>query len=206
MSDSQKTYTYSADWIHKHEDIYHWNLYWHQLDLIRSRLKEGDRILEIGVGTKFTANLLKSKGYEVVTMDIDADKNPDIVANIVEDELKEEFDYVLAFEVFEHIPFEDFTMVLDKIKRICRKGLLISVPRNEKHWLKMSVELPGRKTYGFRIATLRKKIISKLHHWEIDFPPYSKNMVEKTFREHQFSVELCRKVASYYFYALNPGD
>jgi len=202
MNNSQSKYTYASEWIHKLENFLHWTYYWHQADLIRSKIKEGDRILEIGVGTKFTANYLRSKGFEVVTMDIDPDKKPDIVGNIVEDELKEDFDYVLAFEVFEHIPFDDFKQVLGKLGRICRKGLLISLPRNEKQWLKLTAELPGKKTYGFRIATLRKKIISEHHHWEVDFPPYSKKMLEQTFRDFQFSVEDCRKVSSLYFYSL----
>jgi ubiquinone/menaquinone biosynthesis C-methylase UbiE len=202
MSESNNIYQYSSDWIHKHENLHHWMLYWHQVDMVRSRIKEGDRILEIGVGTKFTSNYLKSKGFEVVTMDIDPDKKPDIVGNVVQDELKEEFDYVLAFEVFEHIPFGDFRKVLDKIHRICRKGLLISLPRNEKQWLKLSAELPGRKTYGFRFATLRKKIITRHHHWEVDFSPYTKSMLENTFRDHRFLVEDCRRVSSLYFYAL----
>jgi len=199
-------YNYSSEWIHKHEKLHHWIYYWHQVDLVRSQIKEGDRILEIGVGTKFTSNYLKSKGFEVVTMDIDPEKKPDIVGNIVEDELEDEFDYVLAFEIFEHIPFEDFKKVLGKIKRICRKNLLISVPRNEKQWLRLSIELPGRKTFGFRLATLRRKIITKHHHWEVDFPPYSKDMLEKTFRDHQFHVELCRKVSFLYFYSLTQRD
>ena len=202
MSNSENIYAYSSDWIHAHENLQHWILYWHQVDMLRSRIKEGERILEIGVGTKFTSNYLKSKGFEVVTMDIDPEKKPDIVGNIVLDELKEEFDYVLAFEVFEHIPFEDFRKVLGKINRICRKKLLISVPRNEKQWLRLTAELPGRKTYGFRIRTLRNKIITKHHHWEVDFSPYTKSKLEQTFRDQQFLVEECRKVSSLYFYAL----
>ncbi|MEN8202212.1 MAG: methyltransferase domain-containing protein [Bacteroidota bacterium] len=202
MKNTNSIYTYASGWIHKQENIHHWMYYWHQINLVRSRIKEGDRILEIGVGTKFTSDYLRSKGFEVVTMDIDPDKKPDIVGNIVEDELKEEFDFVLAFEVFEHIPFEDFVKVLAKIHPICRKNLLISLPRNEKQWLKLTAELPGRKTYGFRITTLRRKVISTHHHWEVDFSPYTKKMLEQTFRDHKFSVEDCRKVSSLYFYSL----
>lgn len=199
-------YSYSSDWIHKHETINHWIFYWHQVDLIRSVLEEGDRILEIGVGTGFTSNYLKTKGYKVVTLDIDPEKNPDIVANIVECNLDEQFDHVIAFEVFEHIPFEEFKTVLKKLHGICRKNLLISVPRNEKIWFKLTVELPGRKRIGFRIATKRKKIISRHHHWEIDYPPFSRHAVEETFKKCGYSIEFYRRVSSLFFYTLTKSS
>lgn len=195
-------YQYSSDWIKRHENRRHWTYYWHQIDLVRSVLKQGDRILEIGVGTKFTSNYLKSKGFQVTTIDIDPEKEPDIVANIVDYEFREPYDHVLAFEVFEHIPFTDFEKVLGKISRICKRYLLMSVPRNEKSWLRVDVELPGRRSFGFGISTRRGKIISQHHHWEVDLPPWTKRKLEKRFDEKGFSVELCRKVSSVYFYSL----
>ena len=199
-------YTYSSDWIHRLEKLQHWTYYWHQVDLARSVIREGDRILEIGVGTKFTSNYLKSKGYEVLTIDIDPEKNPDIVGNIVEIDLEGSFDHVLAFEVFEHIPFEDFKKVLGKVSTICTKNLLMSVPRNEKVWFNLSLELPGQKYHNFRMATRRGKIITRNHNWEVDYPPYSKRMLERTFNDYNYSVELCRKVSSLYFYSLIQSD
>ena len=195
-------YQYSSDWIERHENIHHWTYYWHQIDMARSVLKEGEKILEIGVGTKFTSNYLKSKGFQVTTIDIDPEKEPDIVANVVEYEFSESFDHVFAFEVFEHIPYLDFERVLEKISRICRRYLLMSVPRNEKTWFRLQAELPGKRTFGFGISTRRRKIISRHHHWEVDFPPRKKKNLEKSFAEKGFSVESCRKVYSIYFYSL----
>ena len=76
-------YRYSTSWIYKLETEQHWRLYWHQQKLMEGKVKPGDSVLEIGVGTGFTANYLRSKGVNVTTLDIDADKKPDIVANIV---------------------------------------------------------------------------------------------------------------------------
>lgn len=197
---------YTSDWIKRHENIHHWTYYWHQIDLVRSVLKEGERILEIGVGTKFTSNYLKSKGFHITTVDIDPEKGPDIVANIVDYEFREPYDHVLAFEVFEHIPYPDFEKVLGKIGRICRRYLLMSVPRNEKSWLRVSVELPGRKIFGFGITTRRGKIISPNHHWEVDYPPWTKRKLEKSLADNGFSVELSRKISSLYFYSLAKID
>lgn len=83
-------YNFSTDWIHKFENQKHWMHYWHQLNILFSHLSEGDRILEIGVGTRFTSNYLKSKGYHLTTIDIDAKKQPDIVANIVDYDFSKE--------------------------------------------------------------------------------------------------------------------
>jgi len=195
-------YSYSSDWIHRHEDIYHWTYYWHQVHLIREEIEQGDTILEIGVGTKFTSNYLKSKGFDVITADIDPGKEPDILGNIVEMDLPDDYDYIMAFEVFEHMPYEEFIAVLKKLKQHCRKRMILSVPRNEKVWLQLMIELPGRKKYKFRIATRRKKIIAEHHHWEVDHPPVSKNVLEEGFRSAGFRIKTFKRVNSLYFYAL----
>ena len=199
-------YTFSSDWIHQLEGKQHWIYYWHQIHQIRSRIKEGDTVLEIGVGTKFTSNYLKSKGYKVVTIDIDPEKEPDLLGNIVEVQLPESYDFILAYEVFEHIPFEDFVKVLHNLGPVCRRYLLMSLPRNEKFWFELSATLPGNRQLGFRIATLRKKIITRNHHWEVDYSPYTKKRIAETIRKESFKIESVEKVSSLYFYALEKSD
>ena len=49
-------YRYSSHWIHELEGETHWRLYWRQQKLMQDLVREGDRVLEIGVGTGFTAN------------------------------------------------------------------------------------------------------------------------------------------------------
>ena len=114
-------YRYSTDWIYSLESEEHWRLYWHQQELMQNKILPGQRILEIGFGSGFTANYLRSKGIEVVTLDIDLEKKPDIVANVVLYDFQEigRFDHVLAFEVFEHIPYSEFEEVVQL--ESCRK-------------------------------------------------------------------------------------
>jgi hypothetical protein len=82
----------------------------------------------------------------------------------------------------------------------------MSLPRNEKLWLEISVTLPGLHQIGFRLATLRKKIISENHHWEVDYPPYTKRKIAKAIGEQGFHIESVEKAPPLYFYALSKAN
>lgn len=137
-------YRYRSDWIHKLESESHWRLYWRQQKLMDGKLESGDSILELGVGTGFTANYLRYRGYAVVTVDIDADKLPDIVANVVEWDSPEQYDHVCAFEVFEHLPFEQFKMIFGRLIQKCRKNFFLSAPEATKEYLSLSFNIRSR--------------------------------------------------------------
>lgn len=94
------------------------------------QVEAGHRALEIGPGTGFCTNYLKAKGVEVNTLDIDQGKNPDIVANIVDFEPREKVNHLLAFEVFEHIPYSKCLEVWQRLSPYC-DYLYLSVPFNE---------------------------------------------------------------------------
>ncbi|MEX0980797.1 MAG: class I SAM-dependent methyltransferase [Bacteroidales bacterium] len=196
-------YNYSTDWIYKLENQRHWMHYWHQLNMLFSHLSEGDRILEIGVGTRFTSNYLKSKGYHLTTIDIDAKKKPDIVANIVDYDFPDVFDYIIAFEVFEHILFDDFQNLISRLQKVFTKKMIMSVPRNEKVWLDFQCIFPGEKTIAFQIATKRNKILSKHHHWEIDYAHYSRSFLKGIFSDSNLKIESVKKSNSLVYYTLS---
>ena len=166
-------YRYSSSWIHQLEREEHWRLYWQQQKLMQDLVSAGDHVLEIGVGSGFTANYLRSKGVKVTTIDIDADKKPDIVANIVTYDFKQTYDHILAFEVFEHIPYEEVEKLFSRLSKVCRKNLFMSVPKNEVRLFRAEFWLP---LIGHRILelTIRKfKITEPNHHWEVDWKKVS---------------------------------
>lgn len=199
-------YKYSSAWIHQLESREHWELYWHQQRLMEGSVQPGDTFLEIGVGSGFTANYLRSKGMNVTTIDIDRDKNPDITANVVNYEFSQQYDHVLAFEVFEHIPFEEFTTALQKIRNICRKHLFFSVPRNEKTLFSAQLLLPflGKKEVAIR--KLRGKIREPHHFWEVDHHEISQSFLEKTIRKSGYALERKNKVGAHLFYCFIPSS
>ena len=53
-------YTYATDWINNLEKKEHWLLYREQQSILREFVKKGDNVLEIGPGTGFCCNYLKS--------------------------------------------------------------------------------------------------------------------------------------------------
>lgn len=167
------TYQYSADWIKKLEGLHHWKHYWYQQNVISKCNKDGYSILEIGVGSGFTKNYLKSKGFSVTTIDIDKDKEPDIVANIVNYNFKEQYDLIIAFEVFEHIPYDKAINVINKLSRVCRKSLILSVPKNEKTLFRAEGLMPIIGDYNLQITIPKRKITTLNHFWEIGYKEYT---------------------------------
>ena len=151
-------YTYSSEWISELETEEHWRLYWQQQKLMKEYIKEGDTVLEIGIGTSFTANYLKSKKINVTTMDIDKVKEPDIVGNIVNFDWEDlQFDHILGYEVFEHIPFSEFAKILSDLQKVCKKNLFISLPLNEKVLIELEYKLPKFKKRNFRLPIKKKQ-------------------------------------------------
>jgi len=169
---------------------------------MQHKVSSGDRILEIGVGSGFTANYLRSKGVNVKTLDIDREKEPDIVTNLVEYPFPDRYDHVLAFEVFEHIPFVEFKSVFEKISKVCKKYIFLSVPRNERVWLQLNFQLPILGKRELRMVTLRGNVIEPAHVWEIGDGSVSIDDLEQVFCESGFTILTKAKRFSRIFYAL----
>lgn len=171
MKIDKESFAYDSDWIHELEAIDQWALYWVQQNFMKDIISPDDDILEIGVGSGFCSNYLKNKGYLVTTLDIDENKNPDIVGNIVDYEFTKDFDYILAYEVFEHIPFKYLKNSLRKLRTNCRKGLFISIPEYYPIVFSLKLKIPKMKQieYSFLLPHLfpyRKKLDIH-HHWEV---------------------------------------
>ena len=194
----EKPYDFETDWIYKLEKEAHWRAYWQQQKIIEGELDKNDSILEIGKGTGFCSNYLKSKGYNIKTIDIDEGKNPDIVGNIVDYEFAEEFDHIIAFEVFEHIPFRVFKELLPKIKKCVRKSLVVSIPESTIILMLADIRFPVVKHVRFGIRLQQRFLpgflkmkLSKYHHWELNYKnEYSVNSIKKILDKHDLKITL----------------
>lgn len=199
-------YKYSSDWIHHLESEGHWRLYWQQINLVLKELQKGDILLEIGPGSGFVTNYLRSKGFHVTTLDIDEQKSPDILANIVEYTYPDKYDHILAFEVFEHIPFDKFADILPKLRKTVRKNLFFSVPRNYKIWFSIDLIIPFFRNVSFTIKAKRRKIITGNHFWELDYKKYTLKNLAIMIKDVGFLSTNIRKNSLVVFFQLKPNS
>jgi len=99
------------------------------------------------------------------------------------------------------MPFNDFITVIENLSNICKKNLFISLPRNEKVWFRLSVNFKIFKISNFQISTVRNKILSKYHFWEIDYKEYKKRMIISQFEKCGFKAIKTKKFYSLYYFA-----
>lgn len=114
----------------RYDDRERWMSYWHQLRVVlRARPAS---VLEIGPGSGVFRSYLTHAGVDVKTLDIDASRGVDYVADItrLDDTLPAglTFDAICAFQVLEHLPFEDFETCLANIARRATSHVFISLP------------------------------------------------------------------------------
>jgi len=186
-----------------------WNSYFWQLYfIVNFRPKD---ILEIGVGDKIVADIIKKLGYNIKTCDISANVNPDYVADIRSLPFeKESFDMIVCFQILEHMGYEYFVDILKSLHHITRKYVIISLPQIRKYF-SLKTHIPWMRTNknvmlfkDFPRYPYPVKPSSRAHVWEIGiqgFPLYKiisdieksefKILVNKSFPEniyHRFFI------------------
>lgn len=159
---------YSADWVMKLETRQHFMYYWNQLDMVYTNVDKTRRILELGVGAHFLSDILKRRGFVIKTLDIDPDKHADYTASALDfDYDTESFDTLLAFEVFEHIPFLTLQKVIGQVSQSGIQQILFSVPACQRSIVQLSVKMPflGMRDWSLRVPAGR--IRTPAHFWEL---------------------------------------
>lgn len=164
--------------------------YYHQVNYIRGCKPE--KVLLIGVGDDLISPLLRKMGYEVTTIDIDPDLRPDIVGDVRDMPMKDKsYDVVCAFQVLEHLPYEEFEGILKEINRISKKNAIISVP-HRRTGFEIIFKFPFIRTLmkkDFVRAAVRFPVKFKgfessgQHYWEIDWFTTKLKTVRSDFRK-----------------------
>lgn len=196
-------YTYDSAWTESLESREHWVFYWYQQKLMEGLVTPGDdRILEIGVGSGFTANYCRHRGLKVTTLDIDADKDPDIVANVVSYDFKDTYDHLMAFEVMEHIPYREFERLMKKLPSFIDDFAFLSLPRNELSLVSLDLELPKLPRIQWEWSVPARTIQWENHHWELGYREYTRERVRSLWESA--GLELVRELRCSYidFFAL----
>lgn len=181
--------------------------YYYQTSLVADLTGNFGKVLEVGVGANIISTYLKSAGLEVVTCDIDKNLNPDVMADIRSLPFDGDmFDVVTAFEVLEHLPWEDFEKALAELKRVSKKNVVISLPYRSTSF-EFVFKFPGIRTifktnflaFFVRFPWFFKGFASSgQHYWEIDGYNYRLSKVVKILKNNFKSVKKIRPVLDGY--------
>ncbi len=166
--------------------------YWHQLN---ETLSLGDgKVLEVGIGSGLLSYLLRSRGVDLTTVDLDERLEPDFVADVTGLPFEDSaFSTVVCFEVLEHLPWPSVSRALSELHRVSAGHVLVSLPDlrrkyrvffqfyREKWTFKKVLVLPWER----RLTRSR----DREHCWEIGVKGYPLSRIEMEFRRGGFSIE-----------------
>lgn len=104
----------------------------------------------------------------MTTVDIDEDKKPDIVSDASSCDFSvEDLSVVLAFEVFEHLPFPLFKRTIQNIAFQKPTSFLLSLPWSVRNIASIKLKVPKCPVFEARLDIPKKKIFTKNHFWEL---------------------------------------
>ena len=145
---------------------------------------EGRTVLEVGVGAGLTTSLLKNWGYQVVSLDLDPTLGPRLAGDVVHLPLADHVvDTVLAAEILEHLPFEEFQPALRELARVARGHVIITIPYRLLG-IAFGLNLPLLEPL-FLSAGLpwrRKNRFDGQHHWEMGRVGFGRRRVRRHIR------------------------
>lgn len=151
------------------------NAYYQYRDL--QRFDRCHRVLIVGPGQGLQTAVLKWRGYEVTTLDIDETFQPDIVGSVHEMNMfaDGQFDAAIASHVLEHLPVPYLDGALAELARVARQAL-VYLPVAGRHV--QARFQPGFKgidvslvvdvfNYLHRPSGIDPKYCQRQHYWEV---------------------------------------
>lgn len=180
--------------------------YFYQIDLIKKT--KAHKILFIGVGDSLVVDYLrKNYDLEITTFDIAEDLKPDIIGDIKNLPFGDnQFDLVVAYEVLEHVEFENFNKILEKLSKISKDKVIISLPHRNTAF-ELIFRFPFIKTllkkdYIRFLLTIPIKFpgfeISGQHYWEIDNNKFKMDKIKFYINKYFNLLEIKKTLLSPY--------
>lgn len=175
-----------------------WNSIWQQLTLVSTL--GGDNILEVGPGPGLFKMVANHIGFHVETVDQDPELEPDHLGDVLGLPLNDSsYDVTCAFQVLEHLPFDDALKALDELARVARNYVVISLPDAERTW-RFIIHLPK---LGERAILLPRPRLSRSihkfdgeHYWELNKRGHETKKVISAFLKSR-KLDLVRTFRSF---------
>jgi hypothetical protein len=168
------------------------NTYYQYRDL--QRLANIRRILVVGPGQGLDTAVLRWRGYEVVTFDIDTTFQPDVIGSVHDMKVfsDREFDAVIASHVIEHLPMAYLDEALRELARVARFALVYLPTTGRPVALTLSPGFRGlRWSLIFDVYNWFKKpdpnrpvFCKAQHYWEIGRRGFSRRKVVRLLSRH----------------------
>lgn len=144
-------------------------------------------VLEVGVGDKVFGSFVKNNTSVAYTsVDIMPDLKPDAVGTVLQLPFKDKsFDIACAFEVLEHLPFEQFDDALSELARVARKNVIISLPHFGPMF-SFSLKIPflPQLRFAVKIPFPMKHIFNGEHYWELGKRGYPVSRIRRALSSH----------------------
>lgn len=174
----------------RYDDRERWMSYWHQIRVVlRVRPR---RVLEIGPGSGVFRSYLQRAGVTVETLDLDPSRDVDFVGDVtrLDDALPagRTYDAVCAFQVLEHLPFDELDACLAGLARRAAPHCFLSLPYRGLR-LRASVWWGDHQvSVGHKFMLPWKQEPCPEHHWELGYG-YSARRLTRIFRRYFDVVE-----------------
>jgi len=144
-------------------------------------------VLEVGVGDRVFGNFIKNNtSVSYTSLDIAEDLHPDVVGSVLELPFADHsFDVACAFEVLEHLPFEDFDRAVAELCRVARTHVVISVPHFGPMF-SFSLKMPflPQMRAALKIPFPKKHIFNGQHYWELGARGYPVRLIRRKLSVH----------------------
>jgi ubiquinone/menaquinone biosynthesis C-methylase UbiE len=165
--------------------------------------------LEVGPGTFLVSDALKRRGYDVTTCDFDPGLGADVTADVRKLPFGDSSFYlVMACQVLEHIPFEEFDKAVAELRRVAARSVLVSLPHRQTG-LTVLLRFPLIETlfkrkfieFGCRVsASFAGFEASKQHYWEIESAKTKLRLIRLKLSKGFASFRESRPVFNKYHY------
>jgi ubiquinone/menaquinone biosynthesis C-methylase UbiE len=169
----------------KYSHLGRWASYYYQLKSVL--VLKPKNILEVGVGDKVFGDFIKNNtNIDYKSVDVDKELKPDFVGSVQNLPVKDSsFDVACAFEVLEHLPFEEFEKNIIELGRVSRKNVVLSLPHFGPAVLFL-LKVPFLKVvkFSFKIFLPKEHKFNGEHYWEIGKKGYSTSLVRKVILKY----------------------